>query len=677
MPEGDRFVEIWNLVFMQFNRDEKGNLIPLQNPSIDTGMGLERIAAAMQGVHSNYEIDIFQTLIQQIKIILKINIANETPSLLVIADHIRAINFLMADGVIPANEGRGYVLRRIIRRAVRHANILGIKDPSLYKLVGVVVDIMDDAYPELEKSQKLIETLLEQEEIQFFNTLEQGLKIFNQEIQKLKQKIIAGEIVFKLYDTYGFPVDLTEDIAKEHGLTIDHHGFEKEMDKQRNQSRAASQFATSYKEKLPVSGATIFTGYEKLIDNSVINKLFKDDIETNILYIGEKGIVILDQTPLYAEAGGQIGDVGEIYSDSGSFAVEDTKRQGQVYLHYGRVTKGKLQIQENIVAQVDAITRKDIASNHSATHLLHAALREVLGNEYQVAQKGSSVDKNRLRFDFTYFEQINNLQLRDVEKIVNQQIRANLIVTTQIMSLDEAKKQGAIALFDEKYGEKVRVVSMGNFSRELCGGTHVNETGVIGLFKIVSESSVAAGVRRIEAITGNASLAWFEQSESILHNLEQLVKTSREQIFPKIAQLLENEHNLVKELNQFKNKEALNKVNDLVSSATNISGINVLATTILNVDVKTLRQTVDQLKQKLESAVIVLSTVQGDKIHLIVGITKNCINKINANDLIKYLAKQIDGSGGGRPDLAQGGGNNLQALPDALNSVSEWVKTNY
>lgn len=673
--DADRFIEIWNLVFMQFERDQDGKTTPLPNPSIDTGMGLERIAAVMQGVHNNYDTDIFKYLIKAIIKIIDTKQPPTNPSLRVIADHIRAIAFLIADGVLPANVGRGYVLRRIIRRALRHAHKLGVTKPLLYKVVKPLIDIMGDAYPILISAQQLIESTLEQEELQFLITLEQGLKIFEQEITKLKGKIIPGKTAFKLYDTFGFPLDLTADIAREHELTIDHDEFEAEMSQQRKLSQAASKFKGSVTEKLEVNGSTEFCGYEKLTDSATILNLFQDGMPVKCLNIGEEGIIVLNRTPFYAESGGQIGDSGEIYTSSAKFLVEDTKKQGAVYLHFGKMVQGKLQSADIITAEVSVLQRNAITANHSATHLLQAALRELLGDRYQITQKGSSVDSKRLRFDFAYNDSINHLQLLDIERIVNQKIHANLKVTTNVMTIDDAKKAGALALFDEKYGETVRVVSMGDFSKELCGGTHVKETSAIGLFKIISESGVAAGVRRIEAITSNNALLWFEESEISLLQIEQLLKTSRNLVVDKVKQLLNTNHFLEKEITNLKTNLASLKSKDLTSEAVEINGVKVLAVILENIDTKTLRTTLDELKQKFDSAVIVLATIISGKIQIVVGVTKNIVDKANANELMQHLAKQIDGSGGGRADMAQGGGTNTDNLTNALESVAVWVKS--
>lgn len=678
--EGDRYVEIWNLVFMEFNRDQDGNLTKLPNPSIDTGMGLERISAVMQKVHSNYEIDIFAHLIKNIAEIIGTKEPATNSSLRVIADHIRAIAFLIMDGVMPSNEGRGYVLRRIIRRAVLHAHKLGVEKPILYRMIPALVEIMGDAYPTLAMAEKNITAILEQEELQFFSTLEQGLKIFMQEIAKLQtnaknlsaKSIIPGKIVFKLYDTYGFPPDITANLAKEHNLTLDMKGFDEEMENQRKLSKEASKFGVT-SEKLDISGKTEFTGYDELTTTGNITNIFKDNLPVNALSIGECGVIVLNKTPLYAESGGQIGDSGELFSKTGKFFVETTKKQDQVYLHYGRITHGNLSISDQVTAEVAAFTRQATTANHSATHLLQAALRKILGNHYQVIQKGSSVDSQRLRFDFTYFEAINKLQLMDIERLVNQQIRANLPVKTEILSLEKAKESGAMALFGEKYGDMVRVISMGDFSKELCGGTHVKETSTIGFFKIINESSIAAGVRRIEAVTGENALAWFEKCENQLQNIEQLLKASREHLPEKIKQLLEQQGSLEKELTHLKTELAVLKSNDLISQAKEINGIKVLATTLANVDVKTLRSTLDNLKQQLNTAVIVLATIQNNKIQVVVGVTKNCTTKIKANEIMQLLAKEIDGSGGGRDDMAQGGGTNISELENALNSIYKYI----
>lgn len=703
--EGDRYIEIWNLVFMEFDRDAEGKLKKLPRPSIDTGMGLERIAAVKQEkvTHGdNYKIDTFQHLVDFMETDMCIPHAQlyaKNGDLLsrtkVVLDHIRAAVFLIADGIRASNEGRGYVLRRIIRRALRHfyeitsaaidveaqvadAEMKAINTKcGFYALVQPVVSIMTDAYPELElpKQQQWIEENLAAEEKLFNETLENGMKIFEQALRDLKTKVVPGNIVFKLYDTYGFPPDLTADMARERNLQIDSAGFEKEMERQRQLSQAKSKFSNYGTEKLQVQGETKFVGYETLNVKSKIVALFnKAGSKVDSLSSGEFGILALDITSFYAESGGQVGDVGEIYNDEVGFIVEDTKKQDNVYLHYGRVIKGILKLNSNVNAEVSAITRRATMANHSATHLLQAALRQVLGNHVDIMQRGSYVDAKRLRFDFTYSDSINKLQLLDVEHVVNQQIQEALPVTVEVLNIDEAKRQGATALFDEKYGEKVRVISMGDFSKELCGGTHVSNTGKIGVFKILAESGVAAGIRRIEAITAVNALEWFEQSEAQLQQIHNLVKGGRENGVEKVQNLLQRVSEQEKELSRLKSKIIAAESADLTKDAIVIGDMKLLTLKFENVDAKLLRQHMDQLKDKLERAVIVLASVQDGKIQQLVGVTKNCTDKISANDLLKYIAGQIGGSGGGRADFAQGGGTNVAALDGALKSIADWVK---
>lgn len=667
--DGDRYIEIWNLVFMQFNRAADGAMTPLPKPSVDTGMGLERVAAVMQGVHSNYEIDIFANLIKAIAALGNIQDLNNT-SLRVIADHIRSCSFLITDGVTPSNEGRGYVLRRIIRRAIRHGYKLGLAQPFFYKLVAPLAKEMGEAYPELTKSQSRIEQTLKQEEQQFANTLEQGMKIFEQEKAKLKNKIIPGEIVFRLYDTYGFPPDLTNDIAREQGLELDYTGFEKAMEKQRQLSQEASKFAMDYNQQIPFEGETEFTGYDKFTDTGKVMALVTENKLTDILKQNTRGAVILDRTPFYAEAGGQVGDKGILLFSDGLFRVHDTQKQGLLSVHYGVVEQGNLKVNDKVTAEVDS-ARKATMLNHSATHLLHAALRLILGEH--VIQKGSLVAPDRLRFDFSHPEPLSAEQIKKIERLVNQQIRANLDSHIDIMTPQEAQKKGAMALFGEKYGEKVRVLSMGEFSMELCGGTHVDRTGDIGVFKIIAETGVAAGIRRIEALTGEKALEWFENNETQLQNAWSLLKANRDNFNDKLQQQLERTRYLEKEIERFQQKSAHSQAADLSTQAIVIKGIKVLATQIKGVDAKTLRNMVDNLKDQLGQAVILLAGVEGNNIQLVCGVSKNCTDKINAGELLGAVAQQIGGKGGGRADMAQGGGTDVEALPKALESVKEWV----
>ncbi|WP_455206303.1 alanine--tRNA ligase [Kaarinaea lacus] len=669
--DGDRYIEIWNLVFMQYDRAPDGTLNPLPKPSVDTGMGLERLAAVMQKVHSNYEIDLFVNLINFIA-----NLAGEkdlsNKSLRVIADHIRSCAFLISDGVVPSNEGRGYVLRRIIRRAIRHGHKLGLRDPFFYKLVAPLTKEMGDAYPELVKAQPHIEKVLQQEEQRFAETLDQGMAILEEAISSLKGVTIPGETVFKLYDTYGFPVDLTADIARERELELDMEGFEKEMDAQRERARKAGKFEASYHDKLDVKGATEFTGYDHVEDEARVLHLFKEGVAVDVLTADEKGIVILDRTPFYAESGGQVGDEGELESGKSLFKVQDTQKQQDVYTHIGEVSSGQIKVGDKVKAIVNNSERRQIAYNHSATHLLHAALRKILGEH--VTQKGSLVDADRLRFDFSHFAPVSPEQLNEIEDLVNEKIRANYTVDTRLMKQDEAMAAGAMALFGEKYGDVVRVLSMGDFSVELCGGTHVSRTGDIGLFKITSETGVAAGVRRIEAVSGPGALQYARGAEDTIQQLASLVKGSRENLNDKVKQLLDKNRQLEKEVEQLKAKLASSKGSDLLSQAEEIDGIKVLAARLDGVDPKSLRDTLDQLKNKLGSAAIVLAAVNGEKINLVAGVTSDQISRIKAGNLVNVVAQQVGGKGGGRPDMAMAGGNNPAALDGALSSVSNWVR---
>ena len=669
--DGDRYIEIWNLVFMQYDRTPDGILNPLPKPSVDTGMGLERLAAVMQGVHNNYDIDLFSNLIKFIA-----GQANEkdltNKSLRVIADHIRSAAFLITDGVVPSNEGRGYVLRRIIRRAIRHSHKLGLRDAFFYKLVAPLATEMGDAYPELVKAQANVEKVLQQEEQRFAETLDQGMTILEEAIGDLKGNTIPGETVFKLYDTFGFPVDLTADIARERELGLDMKGFEKEMAAQRDRARKAGKFEASYHDKLNVQGATEFTGYDHVEDEGKILYLFKDGVAVEELNTGEKGIVVLDRTPFYAESGGQVGDEGVLESGNAVFKVQDTQKQQDVYTHIGEVSSGQLVVGAEIKAIINNSERRQIAYNHSATHLLHAALRKILGDH--VTQKGSLVEPDRLRFDFSHFAPVSPEELNKIEDLVNEKIRANYAVDTQLMKQDEAMAAGAMALFGEKYGDVVRVLSMGDFSVELCGGTHVGRTGDIGLFKIISETGVAAGVRRIEAVSGPGALQWVRNSETNVQQLASLVKASQENLTDKVKQLLEKNRQLEKEVEQLKGKLASSQGSDLLSQAEEIDGIKVLAARLDGVDPKSLRDTMDQLKNKLGSAAIVLAAVNGEKINLVAGVTSDQTNRIKAGNLVNIVAQQVGGKGGGRPDMAMAGGNNPAALDGALNSVSSWVR---
>ncbi|MEW8364783.1 MAG: alanine--tRNA ligase [Candidatus Thiodiazotropha taylori] len=670
--EGDRYIEIWNLVFMQYNRDADGVMTPLPKPSVDTGMGLERLAAVLQHVHSNYEIDLFAHLIEAASKVTGCDNLQEK-SLRVIADHIRSCAFLIVDGVLPSNEGRGYVLRRIIRRAIRHGYMLGVKDAFFYQLVEPLCQEMGEFYPELLKQQSQVEKVLRLEEERFAQTLEQGMKILEETISELQGKVIPGETVFKLYDTYGFPKDLTADIAREHELSIDQDGFEAAMGEQRKRAQAASQFAAGDAVDIALDEATRFTGYEGLEEAAEVVALSKEGTTVDQLSAGEQGMVFLNHTPFYAESGGQVGDLGVLEGDGLLFEVEDTRKQaGELFAHIGKLEEGVLKVGDRVTAQVNAYTRQATALNHSATHLLHAALRQVLGDH--VAQKGSLVDAERLRFDFSHFEPITREQLQTIEQMVNEQIRYNHLVNTDIMSLDEAKESGAMALFGEKYDEKVRVLSMGDFSTELCGGTHVNAVGDIGLCKITAETGIAAGVRRIEAVTGQRAIEWMEADEERVQRVAEMIKSGRDEIEDKLTQILDRNRKLEKELEQLKAKLASAAGSDLASSAVAVGEIKVLAANLDGADPKSLRETMDQLKNKLGSAVILLTAVAGGKVSLVAGVTKDLTGSMKAGDLVKLAAEQVGGKGGGRPDMAQAGGSNPDAIPQALELVEPWVR---
>lgn len=670
--DGDRYIEIWNNVFMQFERTASGELKPLAKPSVDTGMGLERLAAVMQGVHSNYETDIFQTLLT---VIAKLAGKTDTQyaSMRVIADHIRSTSFLIADGVIPSNEDRGYVLRRIIRRAIRHGHKLGLTDTFFYKLVAPLVASMGEAYPELTKAQAHIERVLQQEEEQFARTLDHGLKLLDQELAKLTDKVIPGDVVFKLYDTYGFPADLTADIAREQDFTIDQEGFNQAMQQQRQRSQQASHFAMSQHAELQLQMATHFIGYETLVGESAVVALLAEGKTLAELNQGMQGAVVLESSPFYAEGGGQVGDKGLLHLDDAVFEVQDTQKQGKAYLHHGIMRSGSVQVSDKVQAAVDLKAREATMANHSATHLLHAALRQILGQHVQ--QKGSLVEPARLRFDFAHFEPITAQQLKAIESLVNEQIRANHVVATAVMTPDEAKQKGALALFGEKYEAKVRVLTMGSFSMELCGGTHVTRTGDIGLFKIISESGIAAGVRRIEAVTGEHALVWFHTELEKLDNAARLLKTDRATVVDKLTQQLERQRQLEKELNQLKGQLAGSMGKELIDKAQMIGDINVLAYQVPQADAAGLRELLDQLKAKLAPAAILLATTQENKVTLVAGITQSCLAKLHAGELVNYVAQQIGGKGGGRPDLAQAGGTQPEKLGEALQSVYSWVET--
>ncbi len=668
--DGDRYVEIWNLVFMQFERAAGGEMTPLPKPSVDTGMGLERIAAVMQGVHSNYEIDLFANLLQAIAKILGVR-NDGSSSLNVIADHIRACAFLIVDGVLPGNEGRAYVLRRIIRRAVRHGKKLGMNDTFFHKLVGPLCKEMGDAYPELVKARARVEKVLEKEEQRFAETLDQGMEILESAIAKLKGKELPGDIVFKLYDTYGFPVDLTADIARERDLSVDQAGFDVRMAAQRDRARAASKFGTGKEAAIKTDLASEFSGYEGTGDTSEVTALYQDGSEIESLAEGDEGAVILRSTPFYAESGGQVGDTGVLTFDNGSFLVSDTQKSGKANVHIGKMQTGKLSKGDKISAQVDGERRHAIVLNHSATHLMHAALRNVLGDH--VAQKGSLVAPDRLRFDFSHYEAVTRDQLKEIEDIVNQQIRRNIAADTKLMKYDDAVASGAIALFGEKYDDEVRVLKLGEHSVELCGGTHVSSTGDIGVFKITSEGGVASGIRRIEAMTGDVAMQWIDAGQQALDHVASLLRSPRDQAAAKVEQLLRRNKELEKELAAAKQQLLTGGSLDITDGVTEIGGIKVLATRMDGADARTLRDAVDRFKDKLQSAVIVLGSVENGKVRLAAGVTKNITDRIRAGDVIKPVAEQVGGKGGGRPDFAQAGGSNPDGLDAALASVPGWV----
>jgi alanyl-tRNA synthetase len=668
----DRYIEIWNLVFMQYNRDAAGKMEPLPKPSVDTGMGLERLAAVMQGVHSNYEIDLFQALISAAADLLGVKDRNAS-SLRVIADHIRSCAFLITDGVLPGNEGRAYVLRRIMRRAIRHGNKLGAVELFLYKLVAPLVAEMGDAYPELREQQDLIETAVRNEEEQFARTLEQGMTILDDALKDLQGTEIPGAVVFRLYDTYGFPVDLTNDIARERGLTLDMPGYEEAMTEQRQRSKQGGSFSVDYNSVLRLDGETNFTGYESDSGSGEVIALLRDGQVVEILREGETGVAVLNQTPFYAESGGQTGDTGYLASDSLSAEVTDTTKSQGHHLHHLRVLKGSVSLGDPVRANIDNGLRQQTRLNHSATHLLHAALRRILGEH--VTQKGSLVDAQRLRFDFSQPEAMSQAQITAVEDLVNEQIRANTPVSTELMGMEAAQTTGAMALFGEKYGDEVRVLSMGadRFSVELCGGTHVQRTGDIGLLRIVSEGGLASGVRRIEAVTGGHALLAIRNMDAQLSAVCEAVRGTPQNVADKVASLRGQARDLEKEIARLKQKLASSAGGDLTASAVLIGDIKVLATNVDGADAGSLRELMDQCKNKLGSAVILLAAVQDDKVALAAGVTKDLTGRIKAGDLMREFAGRLGGKGGGRPDMAQGGGTDVAALPAALEAVPAWV----
>ncbi len=668
----DRYIEIWNLVFMQFNRDPSGELHALPSPSVDTGMGLERIAAVMQKVHSNYEIDLFQALIKSAANVLQVQDLQNS-SLRVIADHIRSCAFLIVDGVLPGNEGRGYVLRRIIRRAIRHGNKLGAEQPFFHKLAATLAEQMGDAYPELGKQLAHVEKALLTEEEQFARTLDNGMQILEEALAGIKGTEIPGDVVFKLYDTYGFPTDLTNDIARERNLTLDMAGYEAAMAEQRQRSQESGSFKVDYSNVLKLEGSTEFTGYDTLAGAGVVTALLRDGVEVAVLNTDESGVLVLDRTPFYGESGGQVGDTGYLSSGAVRLEVSNTSKASDQHLHHVKVLQGSVKRGDSLTAEVNAAVRQRTRLNHSATHLLHAALRRVLGEHVQ--QKGSLVDSQRLRFDFSHPEGVSAQQLRTIETLVNEQIRANTTVQTRLMSMEAAIASGAMALFGEKYGEEVRVLSMGedDFSVELCGGTHVTRTGDIGLLRIVSESGVASGVRRIEGVTGSAALALVDQKEQQLVAVCEVVKGTADNVVAKVAALRAENRELEKELARLKQKLASSAGSDLTASVVEVQGIKVLAANVEGADARSLRDTLDQCKNKLGSAVILLAAVTGDKITLTAGVTKNLTDRVKAGDLMREFAERLGGKGGGKADMAQGGGTDVRALPDVLKTVPEWV----
>ena len=668
--DGDRYIEIWNIVFMQFNRQADGTMEPLPKPSVDTGMGLERIAAVLQHVNSNYDIDLFRTLIQAVaKVTGATDLSNK--SLRVIADHIRSCAFLIADGVMPSNENRGYVLRRIIRRAVRHGNMLGAKETFFYKLVGPLIDVMGSAGEDLKRQQAQVEQVLKTEEEQFARTLERGLALLDEELAKLSGDTLDGETAFRLYDTYGFPVDLTADVCRERNIKVDEAGFEAAMEEQRRRAREASGFGADYNAMIRVDSASEFKGYDHLELNGKVTALFVDGKAVDAINAGQEAVVVLDQTPFYAESGGQVGDKGELKGANFSFAVEDTQKYGQAIGHIGKLAAGSLKVGDAVQADVDEARRARIRLNHSATHLMHAALRQVLGTH--VSQKGSLVNDKVLRFDFSHNEAMKPEEIRAVEDLVNTQIRRNLPIETNIMDLEAAKAKGAMALFGEKYDERVRVLSMGDFSTELCGGTHASRTGDIGLFRIISESGTAAGVRRIEAVTGEGAIATVHADSDRLSEVAHLLKGDSNNLADKVRSVLERTRQLEKELQQLKEQAAAQESANLSSKAIDVNGVKLLVSELSGVEPKMLRTMVDDLKNQLGSTIIVLATVVEGKVSLIAGVSKDVTDRVKAGELIGMVAQQVGGKGGGRPDMAQAGGTDAAALPAALASVKGWV----
>ncbi len=669
--DGDRYIEIWNLVFMQYDRDADGTLNPLPRPSVDTGMGLERLAAVLQGVHSNYEIDLFQDLIAAAARVTGAK-ESDSASLRVIADHIRSIAFLITDGVLPSNEGRGYVLRRIIRRAARHGFKMGAQDAFLYQMVGDLVRAMGEAFPELAEAQARVEQVLEKEERKFLETLDKGMKILEDDLRDLEGQVIPGETIFLLYDTYGFPVDLTGDIARERGLELDMAGFESAMADQRARARAASHFSMDDGGLPQIDLETTFSGYETVDDEGRVVALYQNGEPVERLEVGAEGLVVLDRTPFYGESGGQVGDVGTLSGSGVRFQVADTRKQGAAHIHVGQVRAGTLEVGQTLQAAVEGPRRENIRRHHSATHLLHKALRDQLGDHVQ--QKGSLVDPERLRFDFTHMEPLTDEQLRAIEAQVNAEILANEATDTRVMDIESAMESGAVALFGEKYGDQVRVLKIGT-SVELCGGTHVDRTGDIGLFRITSEGGVAAGIRRIEAVAGEVALRWVDEQIGYLDAIADRLRAGRGEVADKVAQLQERSRELEKQIEQLKGKLASQAGSDLASQAQEVGGVQVLAAKVDGVEPKALRDMVDQLKQKLGKAVVVLGTATGEgKVSLVAGVTKAETGQFKAGDLVGHVAAQVDGKGGGRPDMAMAGGQSPAKLDAALASVADWVR---
>ncbi|MEG9532751.1 alanine--tRNA ligase [Mannheimia indoligenes] len=668
--DGDRYIEVWNIVFMQFNRLADGTMEKLPKPSVDTGMGLERMTAVMQHVNSNYETDIFQTLIKETANLLDVQDL-DNKSLRVIADHIRACSYLVADGVVPSNEGRGYVLRRIIRRAVRHGNLLGAKSAFFYQLVPTLAKVMGAAGEVVAQKQAHIQKTLKAEEEQFARTLERGLNLLEEALAKVENNTLSGDVAFKLYDTYGFPLDLTADVCRERNIVIDEKGFEAEMTAQRERAKASSNFGVDYNNVIKVEGQTKFLGYEQTAYNAKVVGLFCNGVAVEKIESGDNAVVILDQTPFYAESGGQVGDTGEISSPLGLFQVNDTQKYGQVWGHIGQLNGGVLAVGDVVSALVNVERRQAITSNHSATHLLHAALRQVLGDH--VAQKGSLVSEDSLRFDFSQPEAIAKADLEEIERIVNAKIRENIQVQIETMGIEQAKEKGAMALFGEKYGDVVRVVEMGAFSIELCGGIHVRQTGDIGLFKFVSEGAVAAGIRRVEAVTGEKAIALLHSQQQVLNQIAELLKADQASIVEKIQQLQDKAKKAEKELQSLKEKQAAQAGGELAKSAKQINGVNVIIEKLDNVDSKALRTMVDDLKNQLGSGIIAFATETEGKVSLIVGVTKDLTAKVNAGELVGVMAAAVGGKGGGRPDMAMAGGSEPQNIPQALSLAQEWI----